>query len=154
MTDLIELTSVKFGIAPAVGDRPLQELADECAVWAGALGLGSWTIQIGAGFDSATEDAYVRKERREQFATIYINPKASKQQATRLIVHELLHLLFDGLEYLASNNRSLTTMDLVEVELERVINTLSESITGIGWEPINPGVRRNHEFDLEAGDPE
>ena len=128
-------------------DRPLEWLAEECSAWADTLGLGNWTIQMGAHFKSDTEDAYVLKERREQFATIFINPKASSTQARRLIVHELLHLMLDGIEFIAINNRSVTTMDLFEVELERVINTLTESLTGVAWEPINPVVRKNHEFE-------
>ncbi len=139
-------------VAPIEGElKPpsrLEVVANIISVWQQALNLGSWTLRIGEGFASKEEDAYVVKERRERVATIFIDPKADATQTTRLVVHELLHLSFDSLEFLAQNGRASTTiMDLVEVELERVINDMTTALTGVLWEPINKGVRKNHEFD-------
>jgi len=121
--------------------------------WVTALGLTNWSIRIADpdDFDVAQdEDAYVYKDRRERYATIHINPEATNLQAERLLVHELLHLVLDDLQFLAMNDRSVAIMDVVDTELERVINTLSTALTGTGWEPVHPRVREAHGYRPEA----
>ena len=109
--------------------------------WLERLDLG-WDVTLSDDFDSTTEDAYVLKNREEYSATIHIRPDVTATwnagRWERLLVHELLHLVFDDLEYLASNNRSIEVQDIIHVELERTINILSTTLTGIEYEPMEP----------------
>ena len=109
--------------------------------WLEQLDRG-WDVTLSDDFDSTTEDAYVLKNREEYSATIHIRPDVTATwnagRWERLLVHELLHLVFDDLEYLASNNRSIEVQDIIHVELERTINILSTTLTGQGYEPMEP----------------
>lgn len=133
---------------PFFDEEALSNL-DTVATWVDTLNLNDWTIRMGDGFvEELEEDAYVRKERNEKVATIYIDPRANDTQWERLLVHELLHLVFDDLQFLASNDRPVHVMDQVHTALERTINVLSTALTGHQWEPINQVVRDRHEFDV------
>jgi hypothetical protein len=119
-------------------------------MYATQLGLGQWTLRLGEVFDSSyEEDAYVRVEHRELVATVFIDPRANDEQWERLLVHELLHLVLYDLQRLAMNDETIPMMDLVDLELERVINNLTNAIAGIPWEPIREVTRKLHEFDLD-----
>ena len=115
--------------------------------WQRTLRLQNWTIRVAEGYNDQLNDAYVRKDQQERVATLFINPMANSRQRERLVVHELLHLLLDDLQSIAQNDRSIPIMHMADEQVERIINTLSTAFTGVEWEPINQGVRRNHEFD-------
>ena len=142
--------SVPLAGAPFVPPAPQPYHVESVQMYSEQLGLGQWTLRLSEGFDeSYEEDAYVRVEHRELVATIFIDPRANDEQWERLLVHELLHLTLYDLQRLAMNDETIPMMDLVDLELERVINNLTQCIAGIPWEPIAPSVRKLHEFDLD-----
>jgi hypothetical protein len=107
----------------------------------GLLGLQDWDIRLGDPryfeFD-VQEEAYIYHQDDERVAAIYLHPEANERQAVRLIGHELLHLVFLDLEFVACNGSSVDTMEAFARELERVIAVMTGVLTGFRtWDPIS-----------------
>jgi len=110
---------------------------DAVEKWQNRLALDNWRLFVGQVWseEDNDKDALVYRPPAELYAIIKINPLAPADQIERLVVHEMLHLVFGPLDDLAENGQPIGIMEAYERELERTINMLAQVLTGIDWAP-------------------
>lgn len=131
-------------------DAALQNEIVEWAIskWQGRLGLSDWDITAGApGIvgDPEDEDAWMYLVPTEKAAKVYVHPLAQRRAVIeRLVVHELLHLLFNRLRDACFSIGSFTEgqMDHIHTIEETVINALATALTDSDWAPVHPDLVR------------
>ena len=89
----------------------------------GALRLEDWVIRLSA--DSEQDTAFTVIMREEKIATILYNEESITPFYIR---HEVLHILFADMEFLASNGRGVDIMEMYNLLEERVCNTLADAL--------------------------
>lgn len=110
--------------------------------WGDKLNLQSWDIRLSDEFDASHgEEAYVTRKDDERTAVIHVHPDAG-DQAERLIVHELLHLVLSEVtDFAYTLSTSPSLMDLIRRKEELVINVLATALTDTRYTPVLPETR-------------
>lgn len=91
----------------------------------GRLRLDEWGVEVVA-FDRATEPAKVIIEREKLQAVFWYDGEIDPPDMRRHLAHEVLHLLFADMDFVACNGRSVDIMEIYNLFEERACNALSE----------------------------
>lgn len=133
-------------------------IEDAIAQWRIRLRLTDWDIRLDPDTSLVDdEDAcamtWIRDHQKA--ATIRVAKDTPDSQIARVVVHELVHIVM--LDHMRLTNHvlakcgdvALGVMDHLAEVLERICETMAETLTGIPWEPQGESAKTHAPFVID-----